>query len=223
MGRGRRRDITKDDELLRTERELRAEGFHFIAGVDEAGRGPLAGPVVAAAVILPDLPELPGVFDSKQLTDSERRLLRDELLALPGIVYAIAESDNSVIDEINILNATHRAMRQAVLKLTPSADFILVDGLPVSGFSVPCRNLVKGDARSAGIAAASILAKVYRDELMEQYDAVYPGYGFAAHKGYGTAEHLDALKRLGPSPIHRTSFRPVHDLISPPPDQPALF
>jgi len=223
MGRGHRRNIAKDDELLRTERELRAEGFHFIAGVDEAGRGPLAGPVVAAAVILPDLPELPGVFDSKQLTDAERRLLRDELLALPGIVCAVAESDNAVIDEINILNATHRAMRQAVLDLEKPADFVLVDGLPVKGFAVPCRNLVKGDALSASIAAASILAKVHRDELMERFDAVYPGYGFADHKGYGTAEHLEALRRLGPSPIHRTSFRPVRDLISPPPEQPGLF
>ncbi|MBQ7209169.1 MAG: ribonuclease HII [Lentisphaeria bacterium] len=223
MGRGRRRNITQDDELLRTERELRAEGFHFIAGVDEAGRGPLAGPVVAAAVILPDLAELPGVFDSKQLTDAERRLLRDELLALPGIVYAVAESDNGVIDGINILNATHRAMRQAVLSLDPPADFVLVDGLPVKGFPVPCRNLVKGDALSAAIAAASILAKVHRDELMERYDTLYPGYGFAAHKGYGTAEHLEALRRLGPSPIHRTSFRPVRELLAPPPKQPELF
>ena len=223
MGRGHRRNITQDDELLRTERELRAEGFHFIAGVDEAGRGPLAGPVVAAAVILPDLPELPGVFDSKQLTDNERRLLRDELLALPGIVFAVAESSNAVIDEINILNATHRAMRQAVQELDPPADFVLVDGLPVRGFPVPCRNLVKGDALSASIAAASILAKVHRDEVMEQFEIVYPGYGFADHKGYGTAEHLEALKRLGPTPIHRKSFRPVRDLISPPPEQPGLF
>ena len=206
------------------ENELKAKGYTLICGIDEAGRGPLAGPVVAAAVILPDdLPELPGVFDSKQLTDAERRLLRDELLALPGIVYAVAESDNTVIDEINILNATHRAMRQAVLALGKPADFVLVDGLPVRGFSVPCRNLVKGDARSASIAAASILAKVHRDELMEQFETVYPGYGFADHKGYGTAEHLDALKRLGPSPIPRKSFRPVHDLISPPPEQPGLF
>jgi ribonuclease HII len=223
MGRGHRRNITQDDELLRTERELRAEGFHFIAGVDEAGRGPLAGPVVAAAVILPDLPKLPGVFDSKQLTDAERRLLRDELLALPGIVYAVAESDNAVIDEINILNATHRAMRQAVLDLKKAADFVLVDGLPVRGFPVPCRNLVKGDALSASIAAASILAKVHRDEVMEQFEIVYPDYGFADHKGYGTAEHLEALRRLGPSPIHRKSFRPVRELISPPPEQPGLF
>ena len=214
--------IAYDDELLRTERELRAEGFSFIAGVDEAGRGPLAGPVVAAAVILPDLPELPGVFDSKQLTDRERRVLRDELIALPGIEYSVVEVDNTVIDQINILNATHQAMRQAVSNLG-NADFVLVDGLPVKGFSVPCRNMVKGDARSASIAAASIFAKVYRDELMEKMDEVYPGYGFALHKGYGTAVHLEALKKLGPSPIHRVSFRPVREILEPPPEQLDLF
>ena len=218
-----RKGITQDHELLCTERELRSEGFCFIAGVDEAGRGPLAGPVVAAAVILPDIPELPGFFDSKQLSDSDRRELRDELLALPECYHSVVEVNASIIDQINILNATHQAMRQAVLNLQKQADFVLVDGLPVKGFAVPCRNLVKGDARSASIAAASILAKVHRDELMEEYDKLYPGYGFAAHMGYGTPAHMEALQKLGPCPIHRMTFRPVRELLSPPPEQLELF
>lgn len=218
-----RKGITQDHELLSTERELRSEGFCFIAGVDEAGRGPLAGPVVAAAVILPDCGILPGVFDSKQLSENDRRELRDELMALDNCFYSIVEADAQTIDKINILNATHQAMRQAVLNLKQQADFVLVDGLPVKGFAVPCRNLIKGDARSASIAAASILAKVHRDELMEQYDKQYPGYGFASHMGYGTAAHLEALQKLGPCPIHRMTFRPVRKIISPPPEQPELF
>jgi ribonuclease HII len=216
-------ELTYDDELLLRERKLLQEGFAFIAGVDEAGRGPLAGPVVAAAVILPRSGELPGVFDSKQLSDCDRRKLRDELLALPECYHCVVEVSASIIDQINILNATHQAMRQAVLNLQKQADFVLVDGLPVKGFAVPCRNLVKGDARSASIAAASILAKVHRDELMEEYDKLYPGYGFASHMGYGTPGHLEALKKLGPCPIHRMTFRPVRELLSPPPEQLELF
>ena len=223
MDRSCRQGITQDHELLCTERELRSEGFCFIAGVDEAGRGPLAGPVVAAAVILPQLPELPGFFDSKQLSDADRRTLRNELLALENCYHSIVEVDAATIDRINILNATHQAMRQAVLKLQIQADFVLVDGLPVKGFAVPCRNLIKGDARSASIAAASILAKVHRDELMEKYDTLYPGYGFASHMGYGTAAHLEALQKLGPCPIHRKTFRPVRELLTPPPEQLELF
>ena len=218
-----RKGITQDHELLCTERELRSEGFCFIAGVDEAGRGPLAGPVVAAAVILPDCGILPGVFDSKQLSENDRRELRDELMALDNCFYSIVEADAQTIDKINILNATHQAMRQAVLNLKQQADFVLVDGLPVKGFSVPCRNLIKGDARSASIAAASIFAKVHRDERMAEYDKLYPGYGFASHMGYGTAAHLEALQKLGPCPIHRMTFRPVREIISPPPEQPELF
>ena len=223
MDRSCRQGITQDHELLCTERELRSEGFCFIAGVDEAGRGPLAGPVVAASVILPQLPELPGFFDSKQLSDADRRTLRNELLALENCYHSIVEVDAATIDRINILNATHQAMRQAVLKLQIQADFVLVDGLPVKGFAVPCRNLIKGDARSASIAAASILAKVHRDELMEKYDTLYPGYGFASHMGYGTAAHLEALQKLGPCPIHRKTFRPVRELLTPPPEQLELF
>ena len=204
------------DELLRSERQLRAEGFCWIAGVDEAGRGPLAGSVVAAAVILPaDVESLPGVFDSKQLTEAEREELFEELHALPGIKISVASATAEEIDELNILRATHLAMRRAVAGLK-EADFVLVDGLPVQ-FTLPSRNIIKGDAKSASIAAASIIAKVTRDREMLQYDAEYPQYGFARHKGYGTREHLDALKKFGPSPIHRKSFRPVYELL---PDTP---
>ena len=212
--------LTYDDELLRRERELRQEGFAFIAGVDEAGRGPLAGPVVAAAVILPPKGELPGVFDSKQLSDSRRRVLRDEIMEIAAVGIGIADVEE--IDTLNILRATHLAMRRAVEKLE-NVDFVLVDGLPVKVFSCACENIVKGDALSASIAAASIVAKVCRDELMEDAEKKYPGYGFAVHKGYGTRAHLEALKALGVSPIHRKSFAPVRNVIDPPPVQLELF
>ena len=206
------------DELLRPERELWAEGFCFIAGVDEAGRGPLAGPVAAAAVVLPRGIELPDVFDSKQLSDSSRRALRDEIYALPGVSIGLSLLDADVIDEINILQATHRAMREAVSQLE-NVDCVLVDGLAVRGFKVESRNLVKGDSLSASIAAASIIAKVARDDFMIEMDKLYPEYGFAVHKGYGTAAHLQALHKYGVTPIHRKSFRPVREIIDHPPEQ----
>ena len=212
--------LTYDDELLLRERKLLQEGFAFIAGVDEAGRGPLAGPVVAAAVILPRSGELPGVFDSKQLSDARRRLLRDEILKIAEVGVGVA--DVQEIDSLNILRATHLAMRRAVAKLK-KVDFVLVDGLPVAGFPCPAENVIKGDAKSASIAAASIVAKVYRDEVMEELDGIYPGYGFASHKGYGTAVHLKALQELGVTPVHRRSFAPVRDLCDPPPEQLELF
>ncbi len=212
--------LTAENDLLRQELQLRSEGFCWIAGVDEAGRGPLAGPVVAAAVVLPGRRELPGVFDSKQLSDRVRRELRKEILALCDVGIGIAES--AEIDKWNILRATHIAMRRAVAALK-KVDFVLVDGLPVKGFPVPARNLVKGDTLSASIAAASIIAKVTRDELMEAAAEKFPGYGFERHKGYGTAAHLAALRKLGPAPIHRRSFAPVRILLDPPPEQPELF
>ena len=212
--------LTYDDELLLRERKLLQEGFAFIAGVDEAGRGPLAGPVVAAAVILPRDRELPGVFDSKQLSDARRRVLRDEIMAIAQVGVGVAEVHE--IDSLNILKATHLAMHRAVAGLE-KVDIVLVDGLPVRGFPCPAENMIKGDAKSASIAAASIVAKVYRDELMEELDKIYPGYGFAAHKGYGTAVHLEALRRLGVTPMHRKSFGPVRDLIDPPTEQLELF
>lgn len=212
--------LTYEDELLLRERKLLQEGFVFIAGVDEAGRGPLAGPVVAAAVILPREGELPGVFDSKQLSEARRKALREEILEIAETSVGVAEVHE--IDALNILRATHLAMHRAVAGLK-KVDFVLVDGLPVKGFLCPAENMVKGDARSASIAAASIVAKVYRDELMEKLDKEYPGYGFAVHKGYGTAAHLEALRRLGVTPVHRRSFAPVRELIDPPPVQLELF
>ena len=208
--------LKQDDELLLPERELRQEGFLFIAGVDEAGRGPLAGPVTAAAVILPaDVEELPGVFDSKQLKEGEREELFAALYAVPGIRISVASATPEEIDRLNILRATHEAMRRAVAGLQ-EADFVLVDGLPVQ-FLLPSKNIVKGDARCASIAAASIIAKVTRDREMMKLDELYPQYGFAKHKGYGTADHLEALQKYGPLPVHRKSFRPVYELL---PDTP---
>ena len=214
--------LTEGDELFRFERECWADGFEFVAGVVEVGRGPLAGPVVAAAVVFPRGAELPCVNDSKQLTEELREELREAIFAIPGVQIGIGEVDVETIDLMNILNATHLAMRRAVEQLK-RADFILVDGRPVKGLPLPSRAIVKGDAKSASIAAASIVAKVHRDRLMVELDGVYPGYGFADHKGYGTARHLEALRELGVTPMHRRSFRPVREIIDPPPEQPSLF
>ena len=209
--------LSLDDELLRSERELRAEGFCWIAGVDEAGRGPLAGPVTAGAVILPWREAgLPGVFDSKQLEE-----LYEELLALDGVDIGVGIADVAEIDQLNILKAAHLAMFRAVAQLK-KVDCVLVDGLPVKGFTVPSRNLIKGDARSASIAAASIVAKVVRDRMMMEADVKYPEYGFASHKGYGSAEHLEALRKYGACPIHRRSFRPVAEVLPETPVQQQL-
>ena len=208
--------------LFRFERECWADGFEFVAGVDEVGRGPLAGPVVAAAVVFPRGVQFPCVNDSKQLTGAEREELRAAILAIPGVQVGIGEVDVGTIDLMNILNATHLAMRRAVEQLK-RADFVLVDGRPVKGLPLPSRAIVKGDAKSASIAAASIVAKVHRDRLMVELDGVYPNYGFADHKGYGTARHLEALRELGVTPAHRRSFRPVREIIDPPPEQPSLF
>ena len=214
--------LSLDDELLRSERELRAEGFCWIAGVDEAGRGPLAGPVTAGAVILPwNKNGLPGVFDSKQLSAEARAELYEELLSLEGVDIGIGIADVEEIDKLNILKAAHLAMFRAVAQLK-KVDCVLVDGLPVKGFSVPSRNLVKGDARSASIAAASIVAKVTRDRMMMKAAELYPEYGFASHKGYGTAEHLEALRKYGACPLHRRSFRPVMEVLPETPEQQQL-
>ena len=198
------------------EHELYKQGYTAVCGVDEAGRGPLAGPVVAAAVILPlDSEQLPEVFDSKQLSAGQRDELFDKLYALPGIQISVAEASVEEIDRLNILRATHLAMRRAVDGLN-QADFVLVDGLPVQ-FTLPSRNIIKGDAKCASIAAASIIAKVTRDRFMEQAAEKFPQYAFDTHKGYGTAEHLERLKKHGPSELHRKSFRPVRELL---PDTP---
>ena len=214
--------LSEADELLRPERECWAEGFCFVAGVDEVGRGPLAGPVVAAAVVFPRGVSLPAVNDSKKLTAPEREELERAIRAVPGVSIGIGEVSAAEIDRLDILRATWRAMRLAVARPGQGGS-ILAEGGPVEGPPEPAGPMGGGDGSSASIAAASIVAKVYRDRLMEEYETRYPGYGFAGHKGYGTAEHLEALRRLGPCPEHRRSFRPVREIIDPPPEQPDLF
>lgn len=211
--------LDKDSEILVPETKKWNEGFCFIAGIDEVGRGPLAGPVVAAAVVFPkDSQVIPRVNDSKKLSEKQRTKLNEEILAVPGVQYAIVEISPEEIDQINILRASHLAMIKAVSQLE-KVDFALIDGLPVRGFPIANEAIVKGDSKSASIAAASILAKVYRDKLMDKLAMEYPEYGFENHKGYGTAGHLAALKKHGPCPIHRKTFAPVRDIINPPPEQ----
>lgn len=201
---------------LHFEHQSLAQGHAAIAGVDEAGRGPLAGPVVAAGVILPPTwlrhglpPEFQGLNDSKQLTERNRNRFFEGLTAAPGLQHAVAIIDAPRIDALNILQATHQAMLEALQQLAPPPEHVLVDGRPVPILPWSQTAIVRGDARSYSIAAASILAKVTRDRLMADYDRTYPGYGFAQHKGYGTRSHLQALAKLGPCPIHRRSFAPL--------------
>jgi ribonuclease HII len=198
------------------ERALWRRGLLWVAGVDEAGRGPLAGPVVAAAVMLPPewlaagLPrELEGLNDSKQLTATQRERFFAALTARAEVRFALAQVEADLVDQINILQATHRAMNATLARLQPPAEHVLVDGHRVPSLRHPQTPIVKGDARSYSIAAASVLAKVTRDRLMLEYDRQWPAYGFAAHKGYGTAQHLAALAAHGPCPIHRRSFAPL--------------
>ena len=187
------------------EREAFDAGIKLVCGVDEAGRGPLAGPVCAAAVILPPGLDIPGLNDSKKLTDKKRRELCSVITA-EAVSYGIAFASEQEIDEINILQATFLAMERAMQTLSPQPELALIDGNRNTGIAMPSRCIVKGDSRCADIAAASILAKVTRDRLMEQYDEQYPQYGFAVHKGYGTKRHYEALREFGPSPIHRKTF-----------------
>lgn len=182
-----------------------SDGYKLVCGIDEAGRGPLAGPVCAAAVILPPDCRIEGLNDSKKLTDKRRRELYDVIVE-NAVAYGIAFASHQEIDEINILQATFRAMAQAIAQLDPSAQLALVDGNRAADFGLPVCTIVKGDGLSASIAAASILAKVTRDRLMEQYAEQYPQYGFEIHKGYGTKRHYAALREFGPCPIHRMSF-----------------
>lgn len=194
------------NELWKYEHAAYQEGIDLVCGVDEAGRGPLAGPVCAAAVILPRDLEIEGLNDSKKLSDKRRRALY-EVITEQAISYGIAMVDEKVIDEINILQATFLAMRQAVLQLSEKPALALVDGNREPDFGdIPIKTIIKGDSLSANIAAASILAKVTRDRFMEEQDAIYPQYGFSVHKGYGTKAHYEALRTYGPCPIHRRSF-----------------
>lgn len=194
-----------DVNMWQYEQELFSQGYELVCGIDEAGRGPLAGPVCAAAVILPAGMEIPGLNDSKKLTDKKRRELFP-IIKEQAIAYGIGLADHAEIDEINILQATFLAMERALAQLPVKPQFALVDGNREKDFGLPVKTVVKGDSLSANIAAASVLAKVTRDDLMEQYALEYPGYGFEVHKGYGTKAHYEAISRLGPSSIHRMTF-----------------
>jgi ribonuclease HII len=209
----------KQAERLRIERkrlesmreyERKHDDCRYICGVDEVGRGPFAGPVMAGAVILPKDCEILYLNDSKKLSKKKREALYEEIKE-KALAWAVARVENDVIDEINILQATLRAMREAISKLDPKPDIILVDAVHIPDIDIPQEGIVKGDAKSVSIAAASILAKVTRDRVMEEYAGEYPGYGFEKNMGYGTEEHREALKKYGPTPIHRMSF--IHNYV----------
>ena len=203
--------LTEEEELRRQEKmweienTLREKGYKAIAGVDEAGRGPLAGPVYAAAVILPEDARLDGINDSKKISEKKREELYEKITEI-AISYSVFSVDEKEIDEINILNATHKAMNGAVKNLDAPADYVIIDGNSIKGMEVLHETVVKGDAKSISIAAASILAKVSRDRYITQMAKEYPEYGFDKHKGYGTKAHTDAILKYGVSPIHRKTF-----------------
>ncbi len=202
-------------EITKFERDLAAKGIRIIAGLDEAGRGPLAGPVAAGCVIFASEGPFPRADDSKKLSEKQREKLYDEI-ATTAIGWGTGLADNNEIDGVNILNATYEAMRRALKAATDNAkerlgrdivpEILLVDHVKVPGISIPQLSITHGDALSVTIGSASIMAKVTRDRLMDEYDEIYPGYGFAKHKGYGTKAHYEAIKELGISPIHRRSF-----------------
>ena len=198
------------EKMLAYEKELYTQGIQLIAGVDEVGRGPLAGPVVAAAVILPKACKIPGLNDSKKIPKSKHKEIYEAVLQ-NAIAIGIGIKDNQVIDQVNIYEATKLAMREAIGQLEPQPQHLLIDAmrldLPISQTSI-----IKGDANSLSIAAASIVAKVTRDQMMEEFDRKYPGYDFAQNAGYGTAKHLAGLDQLGVTPIHRRSFEPVKSM-----------
>lgn len=225
----RRRDLRIQSEglrlqkLLRHEIELRSQGFRLIAGVDEAGMAPLAGPVVAAAVILPSDYMLQGLDDSKKILDERKREKLAAQIKRDAVSWAVGQAQVEEIERINIYQAGLLAMHRAISQLTPQPDYLLVDARTVPRCCCPQRAIIHGDALSASIAAASLIAKTTRDLHMMQMDEIYPEYGFAKHKGYPTAFHLMALRKLGPSPIHRKTFGPVKALLSPPPRQQDLF
>ncbi len=192
------------------EYERRYCAYTYICGVDEAGRGPFAGPVVAGAVILDPEKEILYLNDSKKLSEKKREELYDEIME-KAISVGVGMVDNKVIDEINILQATYLAMQKAIAALDPQPDLILADAVTIPGITIPQEGIIKGDAKSVSIAAGSIIAKVTRDRLCMEYDRLYPEYGFASHKGYGTAAHIEAIRKYGPLDIHRRSF--IHKYI----------
>ena len=201
-----------DNLFFEYENKYRSLGHNLIAGVDEAGRGPLAGAVYAAAVIFDEGVYIEGVNDSKKLTPAKRDALYDEIIA-KAKAYSIFSVDEKVIDEINILEATYKAFQGAIAGLNPAPDFVLIDGNRAKGIDIPCETVVKGDSLSFSIASASILAKVARDRYIEEADKLYPEYGFAVHKGYGTKAHLEAIEKYGPCPIHRLTFKGVKEYV----------
>lgn len=198
-----------EKELLRTEKmkeyEKKYGEYAYICGIDEVGRGPLAGPVVAGAVILPKDCDILYLNDSKQLSEKKREEL-NEIILEKAVATGIGVVSPERIDEINILQATYEAMRQAISKLSVKPELLLNDAVTIPKVEIPQVPIIKGDAKSISIAAASIIAKVYRDHLMVQYDEIFPGYGFAGNKGYGAPAHMEAIRTLGPTPIHRRSF-----------------
>lgn len=199
-------------DLWYYERLMISQGFQIVAGIDEAGIGPLAGPVVAAAVVLPTDCPIDGINDSKQLTPKRRETAFTSIQEI-AVSIGVGIVDPPEIDRINILQAAHQAMRIAITKLTVEVKLYLVDGLPIRDLGHPHKAIVGGDGKSASIAAASIIAKVTRDRIMCEYDVIYPQYGFSNHKGYGSGEHLKNLKEYGACAIHRRSFAPVRDVV----------
>jgi len=201
-----------EESPLYFEQRAAAQGYRAVAGVDEAGRGPLAGPVVAAAVILPAVFELPGLTDSKQLTAAARERLFP-CICRQAVAWGVGLADAATVDRINILQATLQAMRRAVNRLAVPADFLLIDGITPLPGTVAQQTLKRGDSRSLSVAAASVLAKVVRDRYMLIMENRFPGYGFGGHKGYGSAAHREAIARLGPCPLHRRTFRGVREYL----------
>lgn len=208
----REEERTRFREMLLYEKAFRQEGYQVIAGIDEAGRGPLAGPVSIGACILPPDCFIEKLNDSKKLSEKQREILYDKIVecAIAWKVIFVSEKD---IDQKNIYQATVDGMYQAITELNVAPDAVLIDAVPLPKLSRPSHSLIKGDQKSASIAAASILAKVSRDRLMEEYDRIYPQYGFAKHKGYGTAEHVAAIRKYGPCPIHRKTFEPIASIL----------
>lgn len=201
------------DLMLQFDNKFRSQGFNLIAGVDEAGRGPLAGPVVASAVILPDECEILGVNDSKKLTEAKRESLFPQIVK-SAVAIGVGIVHEQVIDEINILQATIKAMQKAIETLKINPDCILVDALVIPDIGIEQVAIEKGDSLSMSVAAASVVAKVTRDRLMMEYDKKYPQYNFAKHKGYGTKEHIEAISKFGPCEIHRKTFKRVKEYIA---------
>lgn len=198
-------EIERLKNMLEIENRLYEKGYSYICGVDEAGRGPLCGPVVAAAVILKKDSIIEGVNDSKKLSEKKREKLYDEIMQ-KAVAVGIGISNVEVIEKVNILNATKQAMVQAINNLKIDADYALIDGNQAIDINIPFETVVSGDAKSESIAAASIIAKVTRDRMLVEYDKKYPEYGFAKHKGYGTKAHIEAIQKFGITPIHRPSF-----------------